>query len=440
MAERPLATRGESTAAGGAGEGATRSPQGSSTNASAVGNQTHCVGDSAAREAGLGDLYSRDFLLKKARTIACDRCRRVRKRCDANKPKCSRCDEKELDCAYTPSLLFYTTSSVTNGGDKAYTSVSPQQELAPLGCTSHDSAGCRATRPSNQSPQGFTPPLPERISPQLVPQSYNAEPHQKGLPLPQCLMVTSPVPTSSRELSSVTTIALAPSQRPISCEGCRQQKRKCDKVKPRCSLCIHRKIPCTYTITTKRSLDSTSATALFPPVILAQPPQKYSQQSKGMSYRPYPQLSSSWNRSGNHLMQPQSLQNIIPHNASDTTLDLLNLPRSLPRTSPHVSGRNGSLLYRQIACTQTFVPACEDNDALRWRVADSDDAVGWDHEPRHCWSDGTVGGPGGAKGFQPELLLAESHVHTINTMNLCKDAAGEGKVTDMPEWLRVLLE
>ncbi|KAI8619988.1 hypothetical protein BC830DRAFT_656668 [Chytriomyces sp. MP71] len=243
-------------------------------------------------------------------------------------------------------------------------------------------------------------------------------------------MVTSPVPTSSRTLSATNTIALPPTQRAISCEGCRQQKRKCDKVKPRCSLCIHRKIPCTYTITTKRSLDSNSAAELFPPVIRNQPPHSYSQQPTAMSYRPYPQRPSSWSGPSNNQLRPQSLQSVTHRNASDSALDWLNTPVSLPSASPFVSRRNASLSFGQISSIQAFAPALEDYEASRWRAGG---AVSWDQGRGRGWSDETVGGPGG--GLQSELAIV-SHVNTTKPQN----DDGEKKVTDTPEWLRVLLE
>ncbi|KAI8833000.1 hypothetical protein BJ741DRAFT_613454 [Chytriomyces cf. hyalinus JEL632] len=223
---------------------------------------------------------------RKPRTIACDRCRKIRKKCDGTRPICSRCSTKGLQCVYTPVRLVYSTSTTTGHPEEEELGVSAVPPAADhLGHT-HPHTQNNLTHPQFMKPPAHQTTVSDPASAQLscLPFPQHGAPcfpfiqHQRqattypihtqnpaghiAKTAPNVLqrrvsdVSGSSGPSKETPMKSTSKAPIhLPSTRPVSCEGCRQQKRKCDKLRPRCSLCSTRKVPCTYTVTAKRSLE-----------------------------------------------------------------------------------------------------------------------------------------------------------------------------------------
>ncbi|KAI8827526.1 hypothetical protein BJ741DRAFT_629882 [Chytriomyces cf. hyalinus JEL632] len=221
---------------------------------------------------------------RKPRTIACDRCRKIRKKCDGTRPICSRCSTKGQHCAYTPVRLVFSTSTTTGHPEEEELDVSAVPLAADhLGHT-HPHTQNNLTHPQFMKPPAHQTtvsdpsfsqlsclPFPQHGAPSFPFNQHHATTYPIHMqnsaghiakPVPDVLQRrTSNVsgssgPSKETPMKSTSKAPIhLPLTRPVSCEGCRQQKRKCDKLRPRCSLCITRKVPCTYTITAKRRLE-----------------------------------------------------------------------------------------------------------------------------------------------------------------------------------------
>ncbi|KAI8608780.1 hypothetical protein BC830DRAFT_1174126 [Chytriomyces sp. MP71] len=139
------------------------------------------------------------------RPMPCELCRQMRKKCNLKNP-CSRCEKKGLVCEY---------------------------------------AGAKRRRFSNENEASDMPELP-----------FGAPSTSSIAPPPKSHSVMS--------IASLVEDSTNSKGKPLPCQFCRSQKKRCDMKRPSCSACTHRRISCIYmaatgiALATERDMQSPS--------------------------------------------------------------------------------------------------------------------------------------------------------------------------------------
>ncbi|TPX68268.1 hypothetical protein CcCBS67573_g07255 [Chytriomyces confervae] len=162
---------------------------------------------------------------QRRRQVPCEACRTYRKKCDSLEPgsACSRCVDLGIECAFDTSRKPYARRSLPKNGDtaaKTEPEVGESVKVDPQKLLCCDSSLLR-----NIPTLGLaTPPAAHEDTP-------SQPAHQDTPP-------GNPARDSNR--------------RPLPCDCCRQQKKKCDRLQPSCSSCKLKGLRCEYINPTKK--------------------------------------------------------------------------------------------------------------------------------------------------------------------------------------------
>ncbi|KAI8833001.1 hypothetical protein BJ741DRAFT_613459 [Chytriomyces cf. hyalinus JEL632] len=160
---------------------------------------------------------------QRRRQVPCEACRTYRKKCDSLEPgsACSRCIDLGIECAFDTSRKPYARRSLPKNGDTAAKTEPEVGESDPQKLSCGDSSLLR-----NIPTLGLaTPPAAHEDTP-------SQPAHQD-----------TPPGNPARDLNR---------HRPLPCDCCRQQKKKCDRLQPSCSSCKLKGLRCEYIYPTKK--------------------------------------------------------------------------------------------------------------------------------------------------------------------------------------------
>ncbi|TPX44572.1 hypothetical protein SeLEV6574_g04411 [Synchytrium endobioticum] len=228
--------------------------------------------------------------------LACEECRRIKRKCDGIKPTCRRCAQRGSMCTWSKPKRKIVQSLAPNQHAETATEHCHSQYSLPL------------PLPLSHPPSILPPQLGSRHRARLK-SDDNAEdeleeaagPFDDHLPT----NYTDAATTWSRADSCLTAIdeigghqnkAGSPSPRPkpvdMACDDCRRSKRKCDGVQLSCGPCVKRQKPCTWSSPKDMASDgNTSNRSGFNPQSLQRQPSPLGGCTNNKS--PSPQASGS---------------------------------------------------------------------------------------------------------------------------------------------------
>ncbi|KAI9351364.1 hypothetical protein BDR26DRAFT_850942 [Obelidium mucronatum] len=175
------------------------------------------------------------------RPLPCSSCRLQRKRCGTEKPSCQRCLETGTECTYAVTSKRYV------------------RRMPPPAAASHSGAGGGGDGGGSRSYGHPAGELSDLQSPQISDYSVTSSTlddraSSSGFgETPLSAVSGSSSSDSQGPLSDIGVLAqkyqaeiAALTRRPLPCDCCRQQKKKCDRARPICNNCSSRNLTCEY--------------------------------------------------------------------------------------------------------------------------------------------------------------------------------------------------
>ncbi|KAI9351365.1 hypothetical protein BDR26DRAFT_850946 [Obelidium mucronatum] len=216
---------------------------------------------------------------RRPRPVPCTACKSARKKCDLSKPHCRRCLESGLSCSYVVTNRRYA---------RRLPHIVEQQQQRQLGIshmpiikTEHADDYLRHSLSQSESPE-YSDSCSEAQNPifNVAPHGYQHHPHPNPHPnqqpfdhpksssasmhsngSPKIPDYSGALPPAA-EVSDVDLAALAQryqneiaalTKRPLPCDACRSQKKRCDRLRPSCTSCIQRGLNCEYILPPKKA-------------------------------------------------------------------------------------------------------------------------------------------------------------------------------------------
>ncbi|ORY52460.1 hypothetical protein BCR33DRAFT_711773 [Rhizoclosmatium globosum] len=179
------------------------------------------------------------------RSFPCKSCRSQRKKCDGVSSGCSRCLEQGTLCEYEDSPRRFHRQGPPLTTEEPNSSQLPS--LPPFDYFSLQyEAKYNPETSSSVSPP--PPPYPPQLS-NYAAQSSVRRNLSHGIASAAELADTDLTALAQRYQNEIASLT----KRPLPCDVCRQQKKKCDRLRPSCSSCLQRNIKCEYVLPPKKA-------------------------------------------------------------------------------------------------------------------------------------------------------------------------------------------
>ncbi|KAJ3030659.1 UNVERIFIED_CONTAM: hypothetical protein HDU68_008294 [Siphonaria sp. JEL0065] len=198
------------------------------------------------------------------RPTPCVQCRSQRKKCSTGHP-CVRCNTLDLSCVYD-ARKPYTRKVLPKA--KAITQLDPTHPVSSTATAPATPPVCPSLT-MDHSETNATRHLLSASSVSKVPPQHARNQNREISPIPSLTQRSPVIPHSSSPISEspiassavksqsaesvITMLALkyqseiaALTKRPLPCDCCRQQKKKCDRLRPSCTTCLKRGLICQY--------------------------------------------------------------------------------------------------------------------------------------------------------------------------------------------------